>query len=196
MSGQGQSNSYTVSERNGCRLIAGAVPAGDFAKLIKGLPRNAVFDPDVARLLDVTFAMGIPEALAQLRSDPEVLQAARERTHAAHGDLPHAACEWLATGRHGVSSLTIFKQLSGKPVTDHEHHPSDPSDLGRCRRLLDQVPEYRSRLGEMAGLSPVWEKLVASWDELCALMDSEAPHWRDGEGVAKETYARMKALGC
>ena len=189
---------YTITERNGCRLITGEVPASSFGMLSHGMPRNAVIDAHAARLLGVTFAIGAPENLKALIEDPAIAAAARQRVSGESDGLSSAAKEWLATGFHGISSMTIFKRLTGvkPPSLSHERHPADPDDLGRCRRLLDQVPELQARLGEMADVSPVWQKLVAEWKELCQLMDSEAPEWRGGKGSAPKTYERMKELGC
>ena len=73
-------------------------------------------------------------------------------------------------------------------------HPHDPDDLNRCRKLLELVPELRPRIGEMASFSPEWGRLVARWDELCALMDEEAPRWREGVGRTPRTYELMQNL--
>ena len=164
--------------------------------LAHGMPTNAVIDSHAARLLDVNFAIGTPDALKSLITDPEVLAAARRRAEAIAPELSAPAKEWLAVGQHGISSMTIFQRLTGKQLSEDENHPSDPDDLGRCRRLLEQVPELKPRMGELVTLSPVWEKLVTEWDALCSLMDKEAPNWRDGKGSAPKTYDRMKQIGC
>lgn len=163
--------------------------------LSKGLPKDAVVDPHAARILGVNFAFGPTEALAQLIADPDVLERARKRVAAESERLGLSpdAREWLATGRQGTSSMTIFSRMTGKPV-DREDHPHDAGDFGRCRRLLEDVPEFRARLHEMASVSPEWAQLVECWDELCALMDAEAPKWRRGEGSTPETYSRIKAI--
>jgi len=189
------STTYTVTERNGCRLISGSPPIQAISMLAKGMPRTAVMDPHAARILDVSFAMGQPSALAALIADPEVLLQARLRV-AEESDrlgLSSAAREWLATGRQGTSSLTIFSRMTGKEI-EREDHPHDPDDLCRCRRLLDEVPEFQPRLPEMAAVSPVWAGLVSAWDELCVLMDEEAPDWRVGKGRTPKTNTRMKAI--
>ena len=111
--------------------------------------------------------------------------------------LTRAMVAWLAGGRRGISSNSIFTHLTGMDAMAGWPHPSaplDPDDLGRCRRLLELCPELRAALPRMAGLSPVWAAMVAEWDELCALMDEENPGWRDGEGAAPRTYHRMQAL--
>jgi hypothetical protein len=54
-------------------------------------------------------------------------------------------------------------------------YPRDPADLGRCIRLLDIEPSYRTRIGEMAQVSPQWARLVAKWAKLEALYREEEP---------------------
>lgn len=107
--------------------------------------------------------------------------------------LPPGAVDWLANGERGNSSEAIFARLTGLPIGGSRctSHPLDPADLRRCRLLLEAVPAFRARLEEVADVSPVWAALVARWDEVCSLMDEEAPDWRDGSGGAPRTYALM-----
>ena len=90
--------------------------------------------------------------------------------------------------------LTGVSALGGHWPKWGVHYPHDPDDLSRCRKLLEAVPELKPLLPRMAEASPVWAELVSRWDELCALMDAEAPQWRDGQGSAKKTYALMQEL--
>lgn len=46
----------------------------------------------------------------------------------------------------------------------------------------------------MSRLSGTWSRFAASWDELCATMDAEAPGWREGKGCAERTYELMHKL--
>lgn len=110
--------------------------------------------------------------------------------------LSRAAVEWLAHGDRGTSSETIFSRTTSVAATLYESTPSDPDDLDRCRKLLEQVPECRDNFQRMREVSPVWAKLVDGWAELCAQMDAEAPQWRKGHGAAPDTYAVMQSLGC
>ena len=61
-------------------------------------------------------------------------------------------------------------------------YPIDNGDFGRCCSLLKAVPEFRERIVEMAERSKQWAALVACWDELKHL------HETDGSAC----YARMK----
>lgn len=111
-------------------------------------------------------------------------------------NLSPNAIMWLASGRRGLSSETLFTFCTGVDATgDWGHnHPHDPSDFGRCRRLLEQCPELVSCLPRVCAAGPEWAALVPRWDELCALMDEEAPEWRSGKGSAPKTYALMKEI--
>ena len=66
--------------------------------------------------------------------------------------------------------------------------PHDPDDFGRCHRLLQAFPEWRSRLDEMRA-HPGWGPLVDAWSELEALYAEEIQ-----SGKAPKLYARMCAL--
>lgn len=105
-----------------------------------------------------------------------------------------ALAMWLASGQRGVSSETIVTYLTGLQTGSMRDVPRDASDLGRCRLLLEQVPELQPKFSRMAELSREWELLVQNWDALCALMDEEAPAWREGKGSAPKTYEWMVAL--
>ncbi|WP_318636719.1 hypothetical protein [Methanosarcina sp.] len=70
-------------------------------------------------------------------------------------------------------------------------HPSDPSDFGRCMKLLNQVPEFRRRLSEMKEVSEVWSHLVDNWDEFEKLFYEECD-----TGRCSRLFERMKEMGC
>jgi hypothetical protein len=113
--------------------------------------------------------------------------------------LPPGADEWLREGERGISSEAIFSHLTGVRVLGRHWQltpPADPDDFRRCRQLLEAVPAFRTELPRMAELGPQWAAIVGHWEELCALMDSEAPGWRDPAvtGRAPLTYARMRQI--
>lgn len=88
--------------------------------------------------------------------------------------VPASALAWLAHGERGASSEAIFSRLTGIPVSSRHSPPYDTGDLTRCRRLLQAVPEFKARLGEMRAVSTQWAVLVDEWDALCDLADSDA----------------------
>lgn len=189
-------NSYTVVERDGCKLVDGVMSLDAFLAIAKGLPKDSVLDAHAARVLGVTHAMGLPRDLEALCAKPDVVEAALCRARALGSGLSEEAIRWMAIGRQGRSSQTLFQRLTGRRLTFDEGHPTDPADFGRCRQLLEEVPELAGRLGEMSSASDVWARLVDQWASLCGEMDAEAPRWREEGGRAPRTLERMKRLGC
>lgn len=108
--------------------------------------------------------------------------------------------EWLLTGEVGMSSTEIAAFMIG--VTPRRHnigypnHPRDPADFRRCQLLLDKIPEFRSRLPEMAWLSEEWAALVRYWDEIERTFSGECPAYRDPAAgwSAPATYRLMCKL--
>lgn len=99
--------------------------------------------------------------------------------------------EWLAGGDTGLSSKHMAAVASG--VKGNGNYPLDPSDLGRCIRLLGQVPEIRGAFPAIAASGPKWAVVIAHWDELVAMLTDEAQGRKYFN--APKTYDRMKALG-
>ena len=104
---------------------------------------------------------------------------------------------WLGAGDTGLSSETMCLYfISGRAPErlrgfSGPCYPLDPSDLGRCLRLLDVVPEWRARLPELSAISPEWAGLVANWDRLEALYLEELP-----AGRAPRCYEAMHEIEC
>lgn len=100
---------------------------------------------------------------------------------------------WFVSGDTGASSETIAAHMCGvEPNGAYFCAPSDPSDLGRCLRLLELFPEWKARMPEMVEYGPEWSALVSCWDKLASLMDHEAGiDWSKGSRAPK-TYAAMR----
>lgn len=107
---------------------------------------------------------------------------------------------WLASDETGESSLALAWALRepatsetvahGRwPAFDRDAYPRDPGDFGRCVTMLEAVPVLRERLGQAAGISPVWSRLIAAWDDLESLYREERP-----SGEAPKLYARLKEI--
>ena len=101
--------------------------------------------------------------------------------------------KWIECGEHGVSSKTIYSVLSGVPIMSPNRycHPLDPDDFRRCYLLLQFVPSWRQRIGEMASISPTWAALVANWGKLENMLEAAMKKRK-----APEMYEFMKTLGC
>ena len=97
---------------------------------------------------------------------------------------------WLDGGDTGISSKTIWRVMMGRgPSSDWwgDGPPLDPSDFGRCYRLLKVMPSWRPRLPEVSAKFPKWTRLVETWDELTALYEEEFP-----KKNAPKLYARIQ----
>lgn len=95
--------------------------------------------------------------------------------------------EWLLGDDTGVSSKEIARQMAGIEPSSDKWGPCDPSDLGRCLRLLALFPGWD--VWEMRTVSDAWWRLVNHWGELSELYHEELP-----TGNAPRTYARMQEI--
>ncbi|TAN03146.1 MAG: hypothetical protein EPN36_14205 [Rhodanobacteraceae bacterium] len=191
-------SSINIETRDGCVLAKGTLTISAISGVSAMAPKGSVLDTDLARMAGVDLAAGLPADVESLKAK---LRLEIERTmNAAPSDGTDPELrKWLALGRRGASSNALAAFLSERSdiadLWDKRAHPSDPDDLWRCRRLLEEVPSLQAPFRARAGsLSPVWARLVAAWDDLCATMDAEAPEWGEGRGSAPMTYAKMRAI--
>lgn len=104
------------------------------------------------------------------------------------------AAQWIVGEDTGLSSISIWAHMMGVEPEDGFTTPSDPSDLGRCLRLLRAFPEWDQRIAEMAGCGRGWQVLAHHWRELEQLMANEVGiDWSKGQS-APRTFARMRTL--
>jgi hypothetical protein len=96
--------------------------------------------------------------------------------------------KWLTGHDTGLSSKAIAYFMMGMRGV-YFNYPHDPSDFGRCYRLMVLIPEFRKRLWEMKGLNRQWTALINHWEELEALWIEESNQER-----APKLYARMREL--
>lgn len=128
----------------------------------------------------------------------ELFSAAATAFEKAHQDCqpgkpkqpPASAQEWAQGDDVGNSSLTIYSVLKGNPGRSFTPSvPLDPSDFGRCYRLLEVVPEWRSRLHRVSAVWPEWAPLVERWGEMERLYLEELP-----TGRCPKLYELMQKL--
>jgi len=100
--------------------------------------------------------------------------------------------DWLMSGDTGVSSQAIFSVLEGRMPHNTTHNwPYDPSDFGRCLRMLERIPEFRPRLKEVSIAMPAWKPMIDAWDQIESFYKSEVEasgRW----GSAPQTYELIK----
>lgn len=110
--------------------------------------------------------------------------------------IKERANQWIVGGDTGMSSKVIWS-VAQDVTPESSNPPSDPSDFGRCYRLLKLIPEWRPFLNLVATRYKEWSALVAHWDELTALYEDElknGPRSKYGDRMAPKTYERMKTL--
>lgn len=111
----------------------------------------------------------------------------------AEASVTERAAKWLLDGQVGMSSRAIYCHMTGND-DKRWSYPSDPDDLNRCLLLLDLIPEWKGRMGEMAARGSAWAGLAVRWEELTAtFLDEVGLGWSKAKSAPK-TYALMKQL--
>lgn len=102
--------------------------------------------------------------------------------------------EWLSGRDTGVSSKAIAMFLGAGVKPEMWSTPSDPSDLGRCLRLLEKIPEFKERFAEMVEAGGFWPTFVERWSEMeQSMADEVGIDWSEGKSAPK-TYELMRAV--
>lgn len=103
-------------------------------------------------------------------------------------DMMFKLLEWSLGGDTGSSSKAMLKASLKKTNGDVPH---DPSDFGRCYRLLQAVPELRGYFPQMKANCPMLTPYLDSWDDLSRMYEKALS---GSTGKAPELYARLKEL--
>lgn len=111
----------------------------------------------------------------------------------AGASLADRSTAWLRDGEVGLSSRTIYDHMLGLKSQDSSY-PHDPDDLNRCLLLLDLIPEWATRMGEMAFHGKEWKALSERWNEISECFIEEAGLGWAKSKRAPKTYALMKEL--
>ena len=104
---------------------------------------------------------------------------------------------WLASGDTGISSESLAYEFLGQTRGGRSGAgtPSDPSDLGRCLRLINLVPEVRACVDYLALKHDGWKKAAKCWDAITdSMIDEVGIDWSKGRSAPK-TYDMMKKAG-
>lgn len=99
--------------------------------------------------------------------------------------------DWIMSGDVGISSKTIWAVMQGCKSPQWASPPLDPSDFGRCYRMLVLFPKWRKRLSEVAARHKDWGPMIREWDHLTDLFIEES---HSTTGMAPKLYARMQEL--
>lgn len=98
--------------------------------------------------------------------------------------------QWLSSHDTGMSSKAIALHMASGYCDGSA--PSDPADLGRCLRMLELFPEWKSRIGEMTRYGGEWLGLAPHWHELAKSMDDEVGIDWSKARAAPKTYDLMR----
>lgn len=106
------------------------------------------------------------------------------------------ALSWIVGDDTGISSRTIWSVMMGVEYNgiSGPRPPADPSDFGRCYRLLKLIPEWRGRLREVAERYPIWGPMVEAWDELERMYEAALATGKNVSDESRRMYERMKQL--
>ena len=102
------------------------------------------------------------------------------------------ALQWAVSRDTGSSSKALCAHMSGGKSEGAADYPHDPDDLGRCLRLLQLVPEWKSRIAEMAVYGAGWAGLVKIWPQIAAAMADEVGIDLSRANRAPQTYRLMQ----
>jgi len=104
-------------------------------------------------------------------------------------DVMFKMLEWALGRDTGASSKTMLRAAL-RPLKGGDI-PHDPSDFGRCYRLIQAVPELRGYFPTMVANCPRLAPYIEEWEDLCIMYEREL---KNANGKAPELYARLKEL--
>jgi hypothetical protein len=98
---------------------------------------------------------------------------------------------WLIGGNTGTSSETMAAIALGATKTNafRMDAPHDPSDFGRCYKLVQTVPEIRDHFPRIAKKVKPFAGILREWDALVQIYERDKP-----KGESTELYNRIKEL--
>lgn len=172
-------NYYTIRSTKWGHAIIGSIPVDELVALSK------TWEAHGFNLIAANVAHALGASIAVVRTEDDA-KAWLQELGCGHGQE-----DWLKSGDTGISSETIFSVFTGRPISMRfgPGVPHDPSDFGRCHRLLERFPEWRARLQEVADRYPIWQPFVNAWPALTKLWDEESP-----SGRCPRLYAMMQEL--
>lgn len=89
-------------------------------------------------------------------------------------DAKKKLAEWMTGDDVGMSSMSIAVAAATGHIPFNCASPHDLGDLGRCARLVDQIPEVREiAFPILSEASEDWKNLVSGWDELFEVMQDK-----------------------
>jgi len=87
---------------------------------------------------------------------------------------------WMRKGDSGVSSETMALIAMGATSGDFDA-PFDPSDFGRCYRLVKANPVIKESFLNISALVPQFTSILLNWDKCCQIYERDFPTGRSDE---------------
>ena len=90
--------------------------------------------------------------------------------------------EWIAFGRVGTSSKTMWSAINGVCLKGSEYIkggmsnydvPYDPSDFSRCLEYVESVGVTKQQLQIVKDVFKWWAPFIDNWDKIVELFKSE-----------------------
>lgn len=150
----------------------GWLSMSDLQAVMAAAPATAVMVCGVAHTFNAFMAICDPS-----KAESWIAHAAQYAKDASGGD---PQLEWVLGPYTGVSSESIFSVLSDKkgllwlsnPARVRKFEvgvPRDPDDFSRCHDLLQKMPGWAERIGEVGATYEIWKPFSDNWAALTAL---------------------------
>ncbi len=101
---------------------------------------------------------------------------------------------WFLSGDVGTSSETIVAAYFDFNHQGGISHPHDAGDLGRCIKLLNEVPILNDSLPRLAELDPHWKALFVNWKSLKKAYYMEVGANKSGDKSHDKVYDMMQDI--
>lgn len=93
------------------------------------------------------------------------------------------AAWWFINGERGNSSEFMWSVFTGTSKKD-VCYPHDPADFNRCYKLLQAIPEWKTRLKELKRYGLQWSNLVDNWDKLTEMFEQNVKeYWKNVDKI-------------
>lgn len=150
---------------------------------------NCGRDQDMHLPIEVDMASAMMIAFAKIHKKCEPIW--KEPVVNPNADVLSKANFWYTNGQRGSSSEAMWHFFMGKGDW-RKDPPWDPDDFSRCYKLLEMVPEWKSRIPELKNLSPVWSKLADNWHKLTEMYEeNKRTDWKNYKAIGMGDFMRQ-----
>jgi hypothetical protein len=101
---------------------------------------------------------------------------------------------WFLSGDVGASSETIIAAYFNFNRQCGISHPCDGGDLGRCIKLINEVPVLSDSLPKLAEIDSHWKALFVNWEELKSAYYLEVGANESGDMSHDKVYSMMEDI--